>query len=252
MFGRKSKTDPAIASNPQDAEPPGVLAHVLTRVIETGSRLQAPAIRAYVQKLRDRSPDAGPAEIIARMERHYLAAVMASGAAVGAAALVPGLGTLLALSLLAGETALFLEATALFLLAVAEVHGISTHDKVRRRTVVLAALAGDEGKHAVGQLLGRGRTGGAWLGESAATLPLPMLNQLNSKLMRYFVKRYAAKRSMLMFGKLLPVGFGAIIGAVGNRLMGKKIIKNARAAFGPAPEYWPTTLWVLPPIDEAS
>ena len=61
--------------------------------------------------------------MVTRLEKHYLAAVMASGAAVGSAALIPGVGTLVALSLIAGETALFLETTAVFVLAVAEVHG---------------------------------------------------------------------------------------------------------------------------------
>ena len=51
---------------------------------------------------------------------------------------------------------------------------------------------------------------------------------------------------MLAFGKLLPVGLGAVIGAVGNRMMGKKIIGNARKAFGPAGSRWPVTLRLLP------
>lgn len=252
MFARKAKTNPDNLPATTENEDPGVAAHVLTRVIETGSRLQAPAIRAYVQRLRDKSPSADPATIVAKLERHYLAAVMASGAAVGSAALIPGVGTLVALSLIAGETALFLETTALFILAVAEVHGISVHDKERRRTVVLAALAGDEGKNAVSRLLGPGRTNGAWLTESAATVPLPALSQLNSKLMKFFVKKYTVKRGALIFGKLLPVGLGAIIGAIGNRLMGKRIVKNARAVFGPAPERWPAALHVLPAVGDGT
>ena len=43
----------------------------------------------------------------------------------------------------------------------------------------------------------------------------------------------------MVFGKLLPVGIGAVIGGVGNRMMGKRIIDNARTAFGPAPPRWP-------------
>lgn len=254
MFARKSVSTRKADNLPDttgENEDPGVAAHVLTRVIETGSRVQAPAIRAYVQRLRASDPTASPAEIVTKLEKHYLAAAMASGAAVGSAALVPGVGTLLALSLIAGETALFLETTALFTLAVAEVHGVSVHDKERRRTVVLAALAGDEGKHAVSRLLGPGRTNGAWLSEGAATMPLPALSQLNTKLMKFFVKKYTVKRGALVFGKLLPVGIGALIGAVGNRLMGKRIVTNARAAFGPAPERWPGAgLHVLPPVTD--
>ena len=41
-------------------------------------------------------------------------------------------------------------------------------------------------------------------------------------------------------GKVLPAGIGAIVGGVGNRMMGKRIVENARAAFGAAPARWRT------------
>ncbi len=88
---------------------------------------------------------------------------MASGAAVGSAAAFPGIGTLVALSAVAGETVVFLEATAVFVLAVAEVHGIPAEHRERRRALVLAVLVGEDSKHAVADLLGPGRTKGAWL-----------------------------------------------------------------------------------------
>ena len=149
---------------------------------------------------------------------------MASGAAVGSAAAFPGIGTLVAMSAVAGETVVFLEATAVFVLAVAEVHGIPAEHRERRRALVLAVLVGEDSKHAVADLLGPGRTSGAWLADGAATLPLPAVSQLNSRLLRYFVKRYTLKRGAIAFGKLLPVGIGAVVGGVGNRLMGKKIV----------------------------
>ena len=171
---------------------------------------------------------------------------MASGAAVGSAAAFPGIGTLAALSAVAGETVVFLEATSVFVLAVAEVHGIPADHRERRRALVLAVLVGEDSKHAVAELIGPGRTSGAWLADGAATLPLPAVSQLNSRLMRFFVKRYALRRGALAFGKLLPVGIGAVVGGWGNRLMGKKIIANARKAFGSPPPRWPATLHVLP------
>src|SRR5947199_405519 len=80
----------------------------------------------------------------------------------------------------------------------------------------------------------------------SAPLPLPAVSQLNSRLLKYFVKRYTLKRGAIAFGKLLPVGIGAVVGGVGNRLMGRKIIANARQAFGNPPQRWPSTLHVLP------
>ena len=227
-------------------ETPGAAAKALSHILEGGARVQAPAVAAYVNRLREHKPGATPAEIIAKLETHYLAATMASGAAVGSAAAFPGIGTIVAMSAVAGETVVFLEATAVFALAVAEVHGIPVDQRERRRALVLAVLVGDEGKHAIGDLLGTGRTSGAWLADGAATVPLPAVSQLNSRLLKFFVKKYALKRGAIAFGKLLPVGIGAVIGGVGNRLMSKKIIENARAAFGPPPARWRQTLHVLP------
>jgi len=241
-FGRKQPSPDNLPAKPEDS---GMSAKALSHILESSSRLQAPAVKAYVARLRRATPNATPAEIVTKLEKHYLAAVMASGAAVGSAAAFPGIGTITALSAVAGETVLFLETTAAFVLAVAEVHGIPVEDRERRRTLVLAALVGEDGSGGVKDLLGAGRTSGAWLAE-AELLPLPVVSQLNSQMTQYFVKKYAIKRTAMAFGKALPVGIGAAVGGGGNRMMGKKIVGNARKAFGPAPARWPVTLHVLP------
>lgn len=225
---------------------PSAAAKLLSQIIERGARVQGPAVKAYVERLREHHPGATPADIIEKLDSHYMAAVMASGVAVGSAAAFPGIGTLVAMSAVAGETVVFLEATAVYVLAVAEVHGIPAEHRERRRALVLAVLVGDDSKHAVADLLGPGRTSGAWLSDGAATLPLPAVSQLNSRLLRYFVKRYTLKRGAIAFGKLLPVGIGAVVGGVGNRMMGKKIVAHAHKAFGNPPARWPSPLHLLP------
>ena len=42
------------------------------------------------------------------------------------------------------------------------------------------------------------------------------------------MKPYAAGRSALILGKLVPAGIGAVIGGAGNRAIGKGVIRNAR------------------------
>jgi len=229
---------------------PKASARALAHVIERSSRIQGPAATAYVERLRRADQGATPGVIISKLEKRYLAAVTASGAAVGTAAVLPGFGTLAALSAAAGETAVFLEATAFLALAIAAVHGVSAEDRERRRALVLAVLVGDDSKHAIAELIGPGRTSGAWLSEGVASVPMPALAQLNSRLLKRAVRRYTLRRSALLFGKMLPVGIGAIIGAVGNRLVGKKIVRNTRNAFGTPPGRWPVTLHLLPTVHD--
>jgi len=115
---------------------------------------------------------------------------------------------------------------------------------------VLAVLVGDDSKRAIGELIGPSRTNGGWLAEGMAALPLSSLARLNARMLKYFLKRYAVRRGALMFGKLLPVGIGAAVGGAGNRIAAKKIVRNAREAFGPAPLRWPGTLHLLPTVHE--
>lgn len=221
-------------------------ARTLSRAIERGSRAQRPAVRAYIDHLRTANPGAAPTDVVAKLEQRYLRAVVTSGAAVGAMAALPAIGTLAALSVVAGETLLFLEATAIYVLGVAEVYDVPAEHREQRRTLVLAVLVGEGGKRAVADLVGPGRTNGAWLSEGAVSLPLPAVAELNTRMTRYFVKRYTLRRSALAIGKLLPVGIGAVIGGMGNRMMGKKMIDNAGKAFGAPPTRWPVTLHLLP------
>ena len=94
----RPKKPEQLPAPPTDA---GMSARVLSQILEVSSRVQAPAVAAYVDKLRRSNPNATPADIVTKLEKQYLAAVMASGAAVGSAAAFPGIGTLVALSAVA-------------------------------------------------------------------------------------------------------------------------------------------------------
>src|SRR5215217_7580759 len=124
----------------------------------SSSKSQLPAVA-------DDSPGATPADIAKKLEKHYLAAVVASGAAVGSTAAFPGIGTLTAFGAVAGETVVFLEATSVYVLALAEVYGIPADHRERRRALVLAVLMGEDSKRVVADLIGPGRTSGAWVSE---------------------------------------------------------------------------------------
>lgn len=219
-----------------EQKPPKKAVELTGSVLDKAQRLQAPAVEKYVNALRKAHPDESPEQIIRRLEKQYLRTVMGSGSAVGATAAVPGVGTMTALGAMTGETVLFLEASALLALAIAEVHGIGVEQSERRKTLVLAVALGEEGVAALGRLIGT--RGGALRRLGTAAIPGGGVSKLNTALMNKIVKKYAIKRAPLIFGKMMPAGIGAVVGGVGNRALGRRVVLNARDAFGPAPKSW--------------
>ncbi|MFM9878597.1 MAG: hypothetical protein ACKVOG_12240, partial [Rhodoglobus sp.] len=128
---------------------------MVVRGIDRLLTVQRPVVLAHIRSIRRGRPNASPAEIIRTLERRYLAAVTPGGAAVGATAVVPAIGTGSALALSAVETAGFLEASALFAQSVTEVHGIVVDDPDRARALVMTMVLGTAGTELVGQLAGQ-------------------------------------------------------------------------------------------------
>jgi hypothetical protein len=214
-------------------EMPAVLQRTLEKAI---ARAQSP-VAGYVARLRRARPLASPAEILAVLEKQYLATVTGTGAAVGGAAVAPGIGTVAALALTGGETALFLETTALFALAVAEVHGIRVEEIERRRTLVLAVALGDNGAMLVEKMAGRG--GQQWGALLPDAIPMSSITAINKTLGRWFLTRYGRKQGVLALGRIAPFGIGVAIGAVGNRAFGRVVVDTSRRVFGPPPARFP-------------
>lgn len=233
MADSPQKNSPA--PQPASTPPPKVAVDAAGGLLDKAQRLQAPAVAKYVASLRKANPDDTPAQIIAKLEKRYLTAVTGSGGAVGATAAIPGIGTFTALGAITGETALFIEASALLALAIAEVHGIEPHETERRKALVLTVALGEEGLLALGKAIG---PKGGLHRLAGGVIPGPNLSALNKTLTKKLINKYALKKAPVIIGKLLPAGIGATIGAVGNRAMGKRVIANARQAFGPPPPFW--------------
>lgn len=212
-------------------------AGMLGGVIDRAARVQAPAVAKYVASLRSDHPDESPAQIIERIEKRYLLMVTGSGGAAGATAAVPGVGTVAAIGAVGAETVLFMEASALYALAVAEVYGISPEDRELRKALVLTAVLGDAGLGALRTTFGAKNASLLSLKKNPGQIP--GLGNLNKQLWKMFSKRFFIKKAPLIVGKLLPAGIGAAVGAGGNRALGKAVVRNTREAFGPVPTTWP-------------
>ncbi len=219
----------------------------LVRVLDRVLAVQRPLVLAHLRGIRARHPEASTLDIVKMLERRYLAAVTTGGAAVGATAVVPGIGTGITLALSGVETVGFLEATALFAQSVSEVHGIPVDNPDRARALVLTLMLGKEGIDLVSQLAGqaggKGVTRDRYWGELITkTLPRAAVGPLVDRLKGSFVRQFAAKGGASFLGKALPFGIGAVVGGTGNHLLGRRVLVNSRKAFGMPPVTLPTEL----------
>jgi hypothetical protein len=198
--------------------------------------LQANVIGKNIARARQRRPDASPAEVCLALERMYRASLTGTGAAVGAAAAVPGVGTGAAVALAGGEVLSSLELTALFALSLAQVHGVRIDELERRRTLVIGMLLGGGGAETIGKI--SERSGRHWAKQVVNNIPVARLNQINKVLGKNFVTKYGTKQGIVVLGKVVPFGIGAIIGGGANLALAEGTIRASRVAFGPAPETW--------------
>ena len=212
-------------------------APIIDRAADRVLSIQRPLVLAHLGRLRAKHPQASPATLARILQTRYLAAVTGGGAAVGAAAAVPGVGTAAALALTSAETVGFLEATALYAQSLAELHGIAISDPDRARVIVLTLLLGEEGLVLLKQVTGQVRGGPArpafWGQVVSSAIPRQMLGPLVDRLKSMFVKQAAKAGGASIVGKALPYGIGAVIGGVGNHVMARRVVARSRTAFGP-------------------
>ena len=209
--------------------------------------IQRPVVLYRIRQLRRRYPDATPAELQRKIELQYLNTVTATGGGAGVAAVVPGVGTAASLAVSGAETIGFLEMTALYGQAVAELHGLAVSDPVRARTLVQSLMVGGAAKEIIeqftGQVMGRGRDQQAFWGEMVTrSLPRALMGDVAARIRDAFIKRFAANTAGRTVGRLVPFGIGAVIGGAGNRLLARRVIETAHEAFGPAPSTFPLDL----------
>ena len=222
-------------------------AHGVERAIDLALSVQRPVVVAHLRSIRRRVPNASPDHLIRILERRYLTAITTGGAAVGATAVIPGIGTGVTLALSGVETAGFLEATALFAQSVAEVHGIPVDNPDRARALVMTLMLGNEGSDLVRQFAGQATGSGAALntywGELVTnTLPKAVIGPVVDRLRSVFIRQFAVRGGAGIIGKAIPFGIGAAIGGIGNNVLGRRVLAQSRLAFGQPPMILPADL----------
>ncbi|SES42743.1 hypothetical protein [Lentzea albida] len=226
---------PAALDEPESSGGPG---QAILDLVDKAIGLQTSMVRKNIARARQRNPEATPAEVIGTLEKMYVSALTSTGAAVGGAAAAPGFGTGIALALSAGEALSSLELSTLYVLSVAEVHGVPLEEIERRRTLVLGILLGEGSSKTIGKVAER--TGQHWARQLVNSVPVTTLKQINKVLGRNFVTKYGTRQGIIVLGRAVPFGIGALIGGGANATMATLAVRAARRAFGPAPESWPT------------
>ncbi|MEV8339142.1 hypothetical protein [Leucobacter sp. NPDC077196] len=224
---------------------------VVERSLDRLLAVQRPPVLAHLRRIRKKYPHATPEQMIHVLETRYIATVTAGGAGVGAAAVIPSVGTGIALGLAGAETLGFVEATALFAHSVAEVHGITMTDRERTRALVLALMLGNEGAELVRQVTMQAVGGGGtrrdyWGKMLTSAIPRYAMGPLLDRLKTSFMHRLAGVGGASVIGKALPFGIGAVVGGTGNHLLARRVTRAARQAFGPPPLTLPGDLEVTP------
>jgi hypothetical protein len=205
--------------------------------------IQRPAVQAYLNRVRRKHPDMTPADLVQQLERRYLAAVVGIGGASGAAAAVPGTGTAASIASGAAEITAFVSASAMYVLALAELHGVPVSDPEIRRALVVSVLVGESGVAAVEGAVHETH----WAHVLTRSTPREKIAGVNSQLARLLLRRVGTRQGALALGRALPLGVGAVIGAGGNAALARAAISAARKAFGPPPKRFPPRVVDVPP-----
>ncbi|GAB3939722.1 hypothetical protein [Corynebacterium tapiri] len=235
------------------AENVGPVGRALLTALDRAVSMQASSIENYVNYLRRRNPDASPAQIQKILDNHFSRLATGSGASVGAAAAIPGIGFLTGSAAVAGESIVFLDAAAFYTVASAYVRGVDIHDPERRRALVLLVLLGAKGIAVVDVLVGdladpknplaAARALGSFSGPKLATV--------NNRLMRMAMRRVTKRLMRGWIGKIMPLGIGAVAGTIANRRLAGEITQNMRESLGDTPQAFANDVPPAPAKDKS-
>lgn len=189
------------------------------------------------------APGAGPevkAKMIAAPIRKKMTAL---GAAAGATAAAPGIGTSIAIGTLAAELGVVALKTTDMVMSIGAAYGHHDASAEERRAWVLAVLAfGNDAAeefstlardmglklsdgHAI-EIAGEALGGGA--GQMAT---IDALRRINTTLVGQVLKKWGTRRGAATVGKLLPFGVGAAVGGSANFFMMREFAKQADQFF---------------------
>ena len=185
-------------------------------------------------------------EKIASASKAISKELVSLGAATGAAAAAPGLGTAAAVSMLVAEVGWFGLRASDMIMTIGALYGRTDSTPEERRAWVLSVLAfGEQAAEEFAVLVGnidsevnlRGGKVGAMMagimqGDRAT---VEALRRVNTRLASRVIAKYGSRKGVLMIGRLIPFGVGAAVGGVANWGLSRAIVTHARRFFDSYP-----------------
>ncbi|HEY4028511.1 MAG TPA: hypothetical protein VGO86_18945 [Candidatus Dormibacteraeota bacterium] len=184
----------------------------LLRALAVVMRHREPAIRQRVERLRAENPDLGPDQLARRLIRTTRRRLASTAAASGAVAIVPGLGTVVAVGTATSQSLYALEQETELVLAIAMVYGRELLDSDERllEALVVIGLAGGAVKLRDNLLIAGGqritlaafrRLPGIWLGRAGSRILVRVLG------------RFLSRHAVATVARVAPLAIGVAAGA---------------------------------------
>lgn len=175
-------------------------------------RRREPAIRERVEQLRAENPGLGQDELARLLIRGTRRRVASTAAASGAAAVVPGLGTVLAIGTATSQSLYALEQETELVLAIAMIYGreLAGSDERLLEALVVVGLAGGAIKLRDNVLV----AGGQLVTVAAfRRLPQVWLGQAGGRALTRVLGRTLSQRALSVVARGVPLAIGMVAGA---------------------------------------
>jgi hypothetical protein len=205
---------------------------VLLKSLDSAVKRREPAIRAKIDDLRARHPERTSQLLARELIRSTRRRVAATGAISGAAAIAPGLGTVLALGTITSQALYALEQEVELVLGIAMIYGhelTESDDRILEALVVLGITSG-----AVKLREDVIVVGGERLALAAfRRLPALLLRHGGSRIMSRTLLRMATSNGARVAARIVPLGVGVGVGAGFDWLAVTGLGRAAMTYYGP-------------------
>lgn len=161
----------------------------------------------------------------------------AAGAAAGAVAATPLVGTVGTLAAGLAELGWFTTRAGDLILTIAALHGRPDPTEDERRAWVLAVLLfGGSARDGLARAINEANTGLTITDVGPQRrIPVTTINRANRLLAQHIISRYGTTRGAIALGTALPLGVGAAFGGTANYVAVQRLARHADALFARLP-----------------